>query len=213
MANTNKEFDKLLGAAYLPMFLACFIILIKIIELLLQFDFRFLGNRPRTIEGLIGIIGMPFVHGSFSHVMSNAVPLIVLGTAVFYFYNKVADKVWLILWILSGLMVWLMARGNNHIGASGIVYGLASFLFISGIARKDVQSTSVALIVAFFYGSLVWGVIPGLKGISWEGHLFGAISGLLCAYWFRKIDLPPKKEWNEETKPYEYWRDYVNKED
>jgi len=108
---------------------------------------------------------------------------------------------------------WGFARGSNHIGASGIVYGLAFFLFAIGLMRKDTKSMVIALVVSFFYGSMVWGILPGQQGISWEGHLFGALSGIYAAYLYKDVDLPkysnPEME-GRDDREHEYWRDYVN---
>lgn len=187
--------------------------ILEIAERLLNIPVTMLGNRPRQVDGITGIFTMPLAHGDFQHLFNNAGSLIVLSTFLFYFYKKVATKVLLRIWLLTGIGVWLFARGSNHIGASGIVYGLAFFLFASGLMRKDTKSMVIALIVSFFYGSMVWGVLPGLQGISWEGHLFGALSGIYAAYVYKEIDLPkpsnPEMEGRDDQE-HEYWRDYVN---
>ena len=159
-----------------------------------------MGVLPRKPEGLLGIVSSPLIHANFSHLISNTFPLIILGWIIFYFYPKVAYALFGFVYFFTGLLVWLFARQVYHIGASGIVYGFVSFLFFSGIFRKDNTSISLALIIVFLYGGLVWGVLPGWKGISWESHLFGAITGLGAAFLFRKID-PPKKKYDWEDEP------------
>jgi len=194
-------------------FFVIILFILEIAERLLNLPVTLLGNRPRQLDGLNGIFTMPLAHGDFQHLINNSGSLIVLSTFLFYFYKRVATKTLLWIWLLTGIGVWLFARGNNHIGASGIVYGLAFFLFASGLMRKDTKSMVIALVVSFFYGSMVWGVLPGLQGISWEGHLFGALSGIYAAYLYKGVDLPvysnPEME-GRDDQDHEYWRDYVN---
>ncbi|MDH3269179.1 MAG: rhomboid family intramembrane serine protease [Ignavibacteria bacterium] len=158
-----------------------------------------MGLLPRNFIGLLGIVTSPLIHADFSHLISNTIPLTILGVIIFSFYPKVSYILFIFIYILTGLLVWMFARQVYHIGASGLVYGFVSFLFFSGIFRRDNKSIALALVITFLYGGLVWGMIPGLKGISWESHLFGAITGLLAAYMFRKIDPPTKKyDWEDE---------------
>lgn len=172
--------------------------LIKIVDVFLGLDFRSWGVWPREITGLRGIIFYPLLHGDareegfqlfghFDHVFSNTIPLLVLGFILFHSYRKVALKVWAAIWVISGAAVWMFARGSIHIGASGLVYGLAFFVFFSGVFRKDVRSIALALLVAFFYGGLVWGVLPLQAGVSWEGHLFGGLAGAMMAWWYQDV--------------------------
>ncbi len=157
-----------------------------------------LGILPRNLYGLAGIFTSPLIHGSFSHLISNTAPLVFMGIGIFYFYPKVAYKVFTIIYLGTGVLVWLFAREVYHIGASGIIYGFVSFLFFSGIFRKDNRSIALALVVILFYGGLIWGVLPVERGVSWESHLFGAIAGIVSAFLFRKIDPPKKYDWEDE---------------
>jgi membrane associated rhomboid family serine protease len=157
-----------------------------------------LGILPRNFSGLVGIFTSPLIHGGFSHLVSNSTPLIFMGLGIFYFYPKVAYKVFTVIYFGTGILVWIFAREVYHIGASGIIYGFASFLFFSGIFRKDNRSIALALVVIFLYGGLIWGVLPVEKGVSWESHLFGAIVGVITAFIFRKIDPPKRYEWEDE---------------
>lgn len=157
-----------------------------------------LGILPRNITGLVGIFTSPLIHGGFSHLISNTAPLIFMGLGIFYFYPKVAYKVFTIIYLGTGILVWIFAREVYHIGASGIIYGFVSFLFFSGIFRKDNRSIALALVVVFLYGGLIWGVLPVEKGVSWESHLFGAIVGIIPAFIFRKIDPPKRYDWEDE---------------
>jgi membrane associated rhomboid family serine protease len=157
-----------------------------------------MGILPRDMIGILGIISGPIVHANFSHLLSNTMPLLILGWTIFFFYSKVSYKSFIVIYVLTGLLVWLFAREVYHIGASGIVYGLVSFLFFSGIFRRDNKSIAIALIVTFLYGGIIWGVLPGQKGISWESHLFGGIAGIITAFIFRKIDPPKQYDWEDE---------------
>jgi membrane associated rhomboid family serine protease len=157
---------------------------VKIFEFLFNEDFSDYGILPQTVVGLKGIILTPFIHSDFSHLISNTVPFFILGSSVFYFYNKVAFKVFIYIWILPGAWVWLAARNAYHIGASGMVYGFASFLFFSGIIHRVRSLIAVSFTVVFLYGSMLWGVFPVIEGMSWESHLFGAIIGFLLSFFF-----------------------------
>ena len=182
-----------------PLIFPVLIWVVHLLSLILNVDLTRMGLIPRIPIGLLGIITAPLIHANFSHLISNTIPLIVLGWIVFSFYRKVAFISFLLIYLLTGLLVWIFARQVYHIGSSGIVYGYVSFLFFSGIFRRDSTSITLALVITFLYGGLVWGILPGMKGISWESHLFGGISGLIAAYIFRKIDPPAKKyDWEDE---------------
>jgi len=174
--------------------------MVHLLSIILNEDFSRMGLLPRNLLGLLGIVTSPLIHADFSHLISNTIPLIILGWIIFSFYPKVAYILFIFIYFFTGLLVWIFAREVYHIGASGIVYGFVSFLFFSGIFRRDNTSIALALIITFLYGGLVWGMIPGWKGISWESHLFGAITGLLAAYMFRNID-PPQKKYDWEDDP------------
>ncbi len=171
-----------------------------LLSLILNEDFSRLGLLPRNLIGLLGIITSPLIHADFSHLISNTIPLVFLGWIIFSFYRKVAVLLFIFIYSATGLLVWVFARPVYHIGASGVVYGFVSFLFFSGIFRRDNTSIALALVITFLYGGLVWGMIPGWKGISWESHLFGAVTGLIAAYLFRNID-PPKNKYDWEDDP------------
>jgi membrane associated rhomboid family serine protease len=152
---------------------------------------------------MLGILTSPFLHGDTNHLGANSMPLLILGTLILYFYPTAATRVILGIYFISGLAVWLLARPVTHIGASGLVYGFAFFLFFSGVFRNDMKSLAISFFIIFMYGGIVWGLMPNLIGISWESHLFGAIAGSLLAYAFRTVDLPPKPQWymEEESQP------------
>lgn len=159
----------------------------------LRLDMANMGIMPLKINGLPGILFSPFAHADIKHIVSNSISFIVLSTALFYFYRLIAYRVFFLNWLISGVLLWLGGRQSVHIGASGIVYGLAFFLFFSGVFRRDKRLSALSLIVVFLYGSMIWGMLPQDTNISWEGHLFGALSGLSLAWYYRKnpIDFIP----------------------
>jgi len=189
---------RLIISLIVPLTFPILIWVVFLLSFVLELDLRRMGILPRDLYGIFGIITAPFIHANFSHLISNTFPLILLGWSIFFFYPKVSSRVFLAVYLLTGFLVWLLAREVYHIGASGLVYAFVSFLFFSGIFRKDNKSIAIALLVTFLYGGVVWGVLPGQKGISWESHLFGAIAGLVAAFTFRKIDPPKKYEWEDE---------------
>lgn len=174
--------------------------ILKITEVLFDLDLTHLGILPLTLEGIPGILLSPFVHGDFRHLFNNSLPLFFLATALFYFYSEIAIKISLWNWFLTGLFVWLAGRTSWHIGASGLIYGLASFLFFSGIIRRYFRLVALSLLIVFLYGSMVWGIFPDVyKNVSWESHMLGFISGIVLAVAFRnKGPQEPVHEWLDE---------------
>lgn len=147
------------------------------------------GILPRTLKGIPGIITGPLIHGDIFHLISNTIPLLILCVTLFYFYYRIAGEIFIWIYLVTGFWVWLIARDAYHIGASGLVYGMASFLFFSGLFRRNSRLLVVTLIVLFLYGSMVYGVFPNPSepNISWESHALGVVCGLLLAAYFRKI--------------------------
>ena len=174
------------------------IITTKFLEDYFQVRWTKYGVLPRSLEGALAIITSPFIHGDWKHVFNNSVPLLVLGTSLRYFYKDISKEVFLWSWLMSGLWLWSIGRPSFHIGASGIVYALASFLFFSGLIRKHTSLMAVSLVVVFLYGSMVWGVFPIKEHISWEGHLSGGLAGIILAWWFRS-EGPPKQKYQYEN--------------
>jgi len=175
--------------------------LVKIIEVLFETDFSGFGIYPLTLSGLPGIVFSPFIHEDFNHLFNNTLPLFFLSVALFYFYSEVALKVFLWTFFLTGILVWFGGRQAWHIGASGLVYGLASFLFFSGIIRRYYRLVALSLLVVFLYGQMVWGIFPGVyKNVSWESHMLGFFSGIVLAIIFRKQGpQTPVYEWMYES--------------
>ncbi len=172
--------------------------IVKIYEWFFDLDLHQLALRPRTLEGLSGIFFEPLLHGDWSHLISNSVPLFLLLMATLYFYRGIGFRVLGYIWIITGVGVWLFARDSYHIGASGIVYGLASFLALSGVLRNDTRLMSISLLIIFLYGGMIWGVLPLFQHISWESHLVGALAGIFCAIRYRKQGPPIRKYFEDE---------------
>lgn len=180
-----------------------FVALIWVIELLnwaLDLGPEVFGVRPRQLAGLPGILFAPLVHGGFVHLIANSLPLLVLGTAMLYLYPNSALRVLPAVYMGPGVVVWLFARGGVHVGASGLVYGLVSYIFVAGLIRRDRRAIAASLLVSFMYGALVWGVLPIERGVSWETHLAAALIGVTLAIALRRLDMPPRKRysWEEE---------------
>jgi membrane associated rhomboid family serine protease len=145
------------------------------------------GIYPRQIYGLKGILFAPLLHSNFSHLFSNALPLFVLFSSAIYFFRIKAFNAIIWIWIVTGWGVWLFGRESYHIGASGVVYGLAAFLGFSGILKNDIRLISLTFLIVFLYGGMVWGIFPVEPAISWESHLIGGLTGLLLAFRYRKF--------------------------
>ena len=192
----------LINSVIVPVILVMIMWLVKIIEVVFHLDFGFLGVKPLSPEGLPGILLFHFVHGDWEHLFANTVPVLVLGTSLYYFYRPIANKILLILIFSTGLLTWCGARSGVHIGASGLIYGLTFFLMLSGFIRRDRKLIIISLIVVFLYGSLVWGLYPKYaieNNISWEGHLSGFVMGIVLAF-FYKGEGPQREEhvWEDE---------------
>ena len=173
--------------------------LIKYYEVSQQVSFSTYGVFPRSLDEISGILTFPLIHKDYDHLFSNAVPLFVLMGMLNYFYKEMAGKVFFFLWLIGGAWLWIGGRPSFHIGASGLVYGLASFIFFSGIWRKWRSMLAVSMIIVFLYGSMIWGIFPWFKETSWEGHLFGGLAGLLLSWLYRKEGPQrPKFVWEDE---------------
>ncbi|MFO7744369.1 MAG: rhomboid family intramembrane serine protease [Psychroflexus sp.] len=165
-----------------PILLVLLLWVVYWIEIKFRFNFTSFGVYPRKVKGLIGVLASPFIHSGIDHLYKNSIPLLVLTASLFYFYKDIAWKALLYGLLFSGLLTWIIGRSSYHIGASGMVYFLASFLFFKGVRSKNFRLIALSLIVVFLYGSLVWGTMPGKPGISWEGHLSGFIIGLVFSF-------------------------------
>lgn len=193
----NLKFSPIVLA--IPLYFVLFLWIIFWFEMKYGYNFNKYGIYPRTFKGLRGIVFSPFIHGDIKHLYHNSIPLFVLLLALIYFYRSIALKIVVYGALISGFLTWVFARNSYHIGASGIIYLLFSFLFFSGVFRKNSRLIAVALVVIFLYGSMIWYILPVKEGISWEGHLFGFLVGLFFSFIYRKKGLQKfKYQWEKE---------------
>jgi len=182
MAYGNKT---LIGSSIPPFRILFFMWLVFYLEGFFSFDAGFLGIYPRDFFGLVGVVFAPVLHGNLMHLISNTVPLLFLGAVLFFYYSKLAPAVFLRCYLVTNILVWCFARPSLHIGASGLVYGLASFLIFYGLFRRDLKSLFISGVVILAYGGIFYGVLPTNPFVSWESHLFGALVGLWSAISFK----------------------------
>ncbi|MCB0705982.1 MAG: rhomboid family intramembrane serine protease [Saprospiraceae bacterium] len=185
---------------------------IHLLKTVLDVNLVQFGVYPRVPQGLKGILFSPLIHSDWHHLISNSVPFLVLSVMIFFFYSRVAVRSFILIYVLTGLAVWLFGRRVFHIGASGVVYGLLAFVFWTGIFRRSLKSIVLALIVTFLYSGYFMGVLPNQEGISWESHLLGALSGVFTAFWYKNEieadELPEPPSWEEEeADPPKYFLD------
>jgi membrane associated rhomboid family serine protease len=195
----NFEKKKFVLSLVFPLFFVFILWLIKISEIILNEDFTSLGLYPLQVKGLLGIITSPLIHGNMDHLIANTGPLLILSTALFYFYSKVSFKVFILIYLMTGIWVWFGGRPSYHIGASGIVYGLAGFVFTSGVLLKNIRLLALSLLVVFLYGSMIWGIFPIDQKVSYESHFLGLIAGVVLSFYYKKEGPPPDKPvWEDE---------------
>ena len=205
----NEEHFKFsTGVVAYPVFFVLTIWLVFWFEVRFGYNFSTYGIYPQTLKGLRGVVLSPFIHGSIQHLYHNTIPLFVMSMALFYFYRHIAWKVLLFGILVSGFLTWCIARPSYHIGASGLIYVLVSFIFFKGVFAKHYRLIALSLLVVFIYGSMIWYALPLEEGVSWEGHLAGLITGLLFALIFRKAIAKPEKyvwelkDYNEAEDPF-----------
>jgi membrane associated rhomboid family serine protease len=189
----KTERKRILYSMVIPLFMLLIMFSVHFVQWVQGDHWFFLGVHPLSIEGLPGILTAPFIHADWGHLGTNAGPFLILGSVLFYVYRGIALKVFIWIYLLSGIWLWFGAREAWHIGSSGLVYGMASFLFVSGVIRNYVPLIALSMFVVFLYGGLIWGLFP-LKWFveySWEAHLWGALAGVVVAFVFRK-DGPQK---------------------
>ena len=173
--------SSIIGSAVIPLRLVFLMWLVFFVELMTQIPFTYFGVIPRSLMGLVGVFISPMLHGSLAHLLSNTVPLLFLGSVLFYFYYRIGAAVFLRGYFWTNILVWLFARPANHIGASGLVYALAFFLIFFGIFRRDFASIFISIVVMLLYGGVFYGVLPSDPNVSWESHFAGALVGVSTA--------------------------------
>ena len=183
--NTEKQLKLTKSIFLIPIAYVLIIWIIYGIEIAFGYNFNKYGVYPRNLMGFRGVFLTHFIHSNTSHLFNNSIPLFVLLSSLFYFYKEVAYKVLFFGGFFAGFITWMIARESYHIGASGIVYVLFSFVFFSGVIKKHYRLVALSLIVIFLYGSMIWYILPIKDGISWEGHLSGLLVGLFFSILYR----------------------------
>ena len=209
--NTNTDKRQIINALFIPGIITVFMILSFVFEKGMNLDFHTAGIYPRRFENICSVLTIVFVHSDWSHLTNNVISFLVLGTFLYFFYQKIATKVLIISYLISGLILWCIGRENWHIGASGLIYSLAFFLFFSGILRKYIPLIAISLTVAFIYGSMVWHIFPWQvqDPISWEGHLGGCIIGTILSVIYSKEEpQKPIEKWDENDDSIDYMTDF-----
>ncbi len=183
----KPELRHLMHSIFLPVVILLLMFSIHLISELENLDLHFLGIKPLSLKSLLGILFSPFIHSDWNHLFNNSVSFFLLSVSLFYFYREIAYKVFIVIYLLAGAWLWFGGREGWHIGASGVIYGLMSFLFISGLIRRHIPLMAVTLFVVFIYGNMVWGMFPLARFMqhSWEGHLWGFLAGITAAVIFR----------------------------
>jgi membrane associated rhomboid family serine protease len=190
----DKKLSDTLYIIRFPVLLIVLLWAIEFYELFSGNDLHRWGIFPREWDSFLGILTAPFIHSDFEHLISNTVPLFTLSSVMVFFYRKVAVPSYVLIQFLTGFAVWIFARPSYHIGASGVVYGLVSMVFWSGVFRRNIKSIVLALIVVIMYSGYFYGVLPNKEGVSWESHLFGGIVGIFAAFLFKNIKEEDEKE-------------------
>ncbi|MBP7273716.1 MAG: rhomboid family intramembrane serine protease [Saprospiraceae bacterium] len=183
MENNNQ---RIIDSFKLPFYLVVVMFLIHIFQMLSYHELGYWGIYPREWVGLRGIFFAPLVHASISHLLSNSIPLLVVGTIIMYFYRSVAVQAFIMIYLLTGMAVWLLGRSVFHIGASGVVYGMVAFVFWNGVFRRNLKSVILAAIITLLYSGMFFGIMPNQEGISWESHLLGGLVGIFVSYYFKE---------------------------
>ena len=200
----NQDRKQFFGSLAIPALLVTLMWVVKVAEMAFSIDLNQWGLVPRTAKGLLGILTMPLLHCGWEHLLTNLPAVLVLGTALYYCYPTLANRILILSWFLSGLLTWIIGLPPTiHVGASALIYSLNLFLIVSGFIRGNRQLIVISLIMVFLYGSFIWGMIPSLaipQHISWEGHLSGALVGVVLALLYRK-DGPQKEvyHWEEDV--------------
>ncbi|EOG6904540.1 rhomboid family intramembrane serine protease [Flavobacterium psychrophilum] len=196
MKETDFKFS--LSVLAWPLYLVLLLWLVYTVEIVFPGNFSHFGIWPRTVWGLRGIVLSPFLHGDIGHLFNNSIPLFVLVAALRFFYRRESLKVLILGVLFSGFGTWLIGRESYHIGASGLIYVLVSFIFFKGIQSGYFRLVALSLAIVVVYGGMIWFVFPSAEeNISWEGHLSGFIAGYLLAFYTKrtKYEKPIRYDW------------------
>lgn len=208
----SAEKKRFIYSLVFPVFFLFVIWAVKIFEITMDLSLVEGGVFPRRISGLKGILFSPTIHGDWKHLLDNSLPAFFLSLALFYFYRDIAYWIWLLIYFIGGILLWAVGREAYHIGASGLIYGLATFLFLSGVIRKVRSLMAISLLLVFWYGGMVWGLLPFDYEVSFEAHITGAVSGIILAILYRDQGPVPERsplldeEENEEEEETPYWK-------
>jgi membrane associated rhomboid family serine protease len=190
----NNKLSHIINLLFIPILFVIAIWFVKGFELIYETHFYEYGIKSLDINRISGIFSFPFIHADFNHLINNTYPIIILGGIISSVYKDISNRVFLFSYLLSGTILWFIGNPEeNVIGASGIVYALASFVLVSGFIKKQPRLSILSFLVIFIYGSIFWGMLPMPNKISWEGHLSGFIAGILIAIYFRNKGPQPKK--------------------
>ena len=207
LSDTSADTRRLRVAFTVVLSFVLLLWVLKLTEYLSGLDFTQFGIYPRRADGLIGILCAPFIHGSVSHLFANTAPIIVIGTMLLYGFPRAAKVLLPVVYLGSGVAVWLFAREAYHIGASGLAFGMLFFVFTIGVYRWERRTIAISLLVFFLYGSMISGVLPGAPNVSFESHLSGALIGIVLAFLLRNRDPEPPH------KPYSWEQDETETDD
>jgi len=199
--DNSLEKRQFANAAFIPAILGLLMVLSFLLEKGMDWDFHTGGIFPRRVENIWGVFTLIFIHADWGHLANNVISFVLLSSFLYFFYKPIATKVLLISYVVSGLILWVIGRESWHIGASGLIYSIAFFLFFSGIIRKYVTLIALSLVVVFIYGSMIWHIFPWSveDTISWEGHLAGGLVGIVLSIWYRKKGpQKPVVQWDED---------------
>jgi len=189
----SVEKKRFIHSLVFPAFFLLLIWAVKFFEYGMELSLAGGGVYPRRFSGLKGVLFSPLIHGDWKHLINNSAPVFLLSLALFYFYRDIAYRIWILIYLIGGILLWVVGRQAYHIGASGLVYGLAAFLFLSGLIRRVRRLTAISLLVVFWYGSMWWGLLPIDFEVSFEAHITGAISGLTLALVYRDLGPEPDR--------------------
>ncbi len=199
----TEEKKRFVYSLVFPAFFLLLLWAVKLVEISMELSFVQGGVYPRRWSGLMGILFSPLIHGDWKHLLDNSMPVLLLSLALFYFYRDIAYKIWGLIYLLGGIMLWGVGREAYHIGASGLIYGLAAFLFLSGFIRRVRSLTAISLLVVFWYGSMIWGLLPFDYEVSFEAHITGAISGIVLAILYRDEGPEPDRRTLEDEEEHD----------